>query len=248
MARPEQQRPALGSKALQQLATMPAGAMPSRQVQFVTVDASFRADKDLAFCDASGGAIALTLPSVTDALVGKSYGVRETEGTNDVTLDTPGAERIDGNSTLVVPAGAYAEIVLVENPADAFMWHVVNDTRTNTLGAGSVGTTELADGAVTPVKENITPRANAAGTQAVLTTSDRNVTVESDGGGAQTIDASALLSGQSVKVSMRAFNTDAYTLAVVGGTLTLNAVGETALIYNDGTSLVAFLAGGATIV
>lgn len=114
---------------------------------------------------------------------------------------------------------------------------------------GSIDPEHLADAAVTPVKQNITPRVNAAGDNVVIATTDRAILFSSDGGGAATIDASAMLDGQSVWLTMSTFDTDAYTCANVNGatTLTFNATGETALLYFDGTLLHAFLAG-ATLV
>lgn len=113
----------------------------------------------------------------------------------------------------------------------------------------NVTTAKIADAAVTPAKDNITPRVNVAGDNVVIDPTDRAILFSSDGGGAATIDASGMLDGQSVWLTMSTFNTDAYTCANVNGssTLTFNATGETALLYFDGTLLHAFLAG-ATLV
>lgn len=130
-------------------------------------------------------------------------------------------------------------------------WQGVADfsAATLTLPTEGVVTAAIADAAVTPVKQNITPRVNVAGDNVVIATTDRAILFSSDGGGAATIDASGMLDGQCVWLTMSTFDTDAYTCANVNGssTLTFNATGETALLYFDGTLLHAFLAG-ATLV
>jgi hypothetical protein len=251
-----QNRPPL-SGAVQQAAAATLASIVALQIATFLAADSLPAEKDYAICDASGGAFDLALPSSTEAIVGKPYIVKEVEGTNAVTLTTPGAETIDGSATFVVAAGTSACVVW-----DGTTWTSIANAGSGGAGfladgAGTVDATNLAtdsvttvkidDGAVTPVKENITPRVNPAGDNVVISATDRAVHFSSDGGGAATIDATAMLAGHAVWLVMTAFNTDSYTIAVQGGTLTFNAAGEAALLYKAGATLHALLAG-ATIV
>lgn len=261
-----QNRPSLGG-AVQQAAASTLGSIVALQIATFLAADSLPAEKDFAICDASGGAFELALPSSLDAVVGKPYVVKEVEGTNAVTLTTPGAETIDGSNTYVVAAGSSACVVW-----DGTTWHSVANAGSGGAGfivdgAGTVDATNLAadsvttvkilnanvttakiaDAQITPVKENITPRVNPAGDNVVISATDRAVHFSSDGGGAATIDATAMLAGHAVWLVMTAFDTDSYTIAVQGGDLTFNAAGEAALLYKAGATLHALLAG-ATIV
>ena len=90
-------------------------------------------------------------------------------------------------------------------------------------------------------------RVNAAGAACAITPTDWFVNVSSNGGGPIVI-SHTMSAGQSVRIGMSAFDTDAYTMAVVGGTLTLNAVGEAATVMYDGTNVWVTALGTATVV
>ena len=77
---------------------------------------------------------------------------------------------------------------------------------------------------------------------------DGTVFMSSAGGAAGTLSDGGMLDGQKVTLVMTAFNTNSYTLAVSGGTLTFDAANESATIVSDGTTLFVTCLQGATIV
>ena len=80
-------------------------ASPVGQVEdvpvVVTATGSFPTEGNLALVDASGGAVQLTLPPGSDALIGKRYSITKTENSvNDVQLVPSGTDTIEGASAL----------------------------------------------------------------------------------------------------------------------------------------------------
>lgn len=90
-------------------------------------------------------------------------------------------------------------------------------------------------------------RTNAAGAACAIGPTDFYVGISSNGGGAVVI-SETMSDGQLAVIEMTAFNTDAYTMVVGGGTLTFNAVDEKALIFHNGTEVIVLGLVGATIV
>jgi hypothetical protein len=122
MPKPASQiRPSL-HLALQQHLAADASALKADKYELFTAEGSMSPETDLAVCDADAGAFSLALPSVSTAFIGKSYKVRETGGTNDVTLTTPGSEQIDGSNTLTVTAGTTEEVWLIQYADGSVAW------------------------------------------------------------------------------------------------------------------------------
>lgn len=104
-----QSRPPLAF-ALQQFAATAAASLLSQQLEEFAAAGSMSADKDVAVCDATSGTFILTLPG-SDVVLGKLYGVVETSGANNITVDAAGAGTIAGSATLTVPAGESAVLL-----------------------------------------------------------------------------------------------------------------------------------------
>lgn len=120
-----------------------------------------------------------------------------------------------------------------------------------TLAAGDIGAADIASGAVTPVKmssSGIAPAANAA--CAILnTTTEILLTVTSAANTA--ISTTSSVAGQELYLRATAVSGGgSYTLAVTGGTLTLNSTGEAAIVQrsnaNDAWFVKALTASSST--
>jgi len=112
--------------------------------------------------------------------------------------------------------------------------------------AGSIDPEHLAAGAVVGAALGGGTRANTVDTAVVLDAADAGtvVTISSTAGaGTRTITVGTLPVGAMVMIVMTAFDTNAYTAAVQGGTVTFDAVGEAGLFFSDGTAL-RFIATG----
>ncbi len=70
-------------------------------VPYVAKTANYTATEDDEFisCDATGGAITITLPAVATTRVGKRYTVKKIDASNNVILDGNASETIDGATT-----------------------------------------------------------------------------------------------------------------------------------------------------
>jgi hypothetical protein len=116
------------------------------------------------------------------------------------------------------------------------------------IPAGSIVTADLADAAVTPVKESSGYRSIASDGALALAAADRIVLLAASASGTKAATMTATHAGHKVLVRLVAASGGAYTLAVTGGTITLDAANEGAIVVYDGAAwqLVALL-GGATI-
>lgn len=164
--------------------------------------------------------------------------------TNGLGASLVGIEDVATNFTATTVEGALAEIV-----ADLAATTATNGaSRIGVQDAGTLLTATTVEAALAEIRAPA-PRVVTAGDNVTLGVADnrRAVHFSSDGGGAATIAAGTLPAGGWTILVMTTFDTDAYTIAVTGGTLTFNATGEAAILYNTGAALVAFLAG-ATIV
>lgn len=92
-------------------------------------------------------------------------------------------------------------------------------------------------------------RALAANASAALARDDAVVSLSSSDAAAKTVTMTATQAGHTVFVAVRALSsTGKYTLAVSGGTITLDAAGEGCVVAYDGSAWqLAALTGGATI-
>src|SRR5689334_5877944 len=100
--------------------------------------------------------------------------------------------------------------------------------------------------------EGVTPRPGAvrvlaANAAAVLDRGDGVLSLSSTNASAKAVTMTATQAGHTVIVCMRALSsTGTYTLAVSGGTITLDAASEGAIIAYDGSAWqLASLTGGA---
>lgn len=109
-------------------------------------------------------------------------------------------------------------------------------------------TLDLSAATVTPQVGSVAPAANAA--CAILsTTTEILLTVSSAANTA--ISTTSSVAGQEIYIRMQAYSsTGSYTLAVTGGTLTLNSLGEAAIIQrsaaNDAWFVKALTASSST--
>lgn len=76
---------------------------------------------------------------------------------------------------------------------------------------------------------------NAPGAALELTDEMNIVHLSSNAGGPVVITKGNMATGQRIVLTMTAFDTDAYTLSVAGGTLTLTSANAVAELYFDGT-------------
>lgn len=162
---------------------------------------------------------------------GGSYTVATDEGT--ITLDT---------------GGDY--LVMQYSLADD-AWHrlLYYDAANGTVGSGAVGTTELADGAVTPVKLSSGYRTVAEDAALTLAATDRTILLVSTTTGAKAATMTATHGGHRVDVRLVAATGGSYTLAVTGGDVTLDAAGDgAAVVYSGAAWELVHLHGGATLV
>lgn len=114
---------------------------------------------------------------------------------------------------------------------------------------GSIDPEHFAAAAVVGATLGGGGRTNTVDTAVVLDAADAltEVTISSTAGaGTRTITRGTLPRGVPVFVRMTAFDTNAYTAAVLGGTVTFNAVAELAMFYWNGTNLVHVALVGAT--
>jgi hypothetical protein len=118
------------------------------------------------------------------------------------------------------------------------------------MSANSVDSPQYVDGSIDPEHFAAAAgvgatlgggtRANTVDTAVVLAAADGMtvVTISSTAGaGTRTITRGTLPVGVPVMVVMTAYDTNAYTAAVQGGTVTFNAVGEAGIFVYDGTAL-----------
>jgi hypothetical protein len=157
MATQTQRRSALTS-TLQQFAKGTAAEFVSAQIQSFAAAGSLDADKDYAACNANAAPFNLTLPGGASVYVGKEYTVKEWEGTNDVTIVTPGAGLIDGSATLVLAAGE--AVTLVARAVDATTLDVTWDIQSQTAPNPAAGGELLAANNLSDVSDAATARAN----------------------------------------------------------------------------------------
>jgi hypothetical protein len=112
-----QNRPPL-TDTVQQFANLPAGALLALQIQEFTDDGTLAGTRDYAKCDADGGSFTLTLPNGAEVVLGKPYLVRETGGTNSITVDAAGAGTINGSPNITLGAGECVQL-MPETVSDA---------------------------------------------------------------------------------------------------------------------------------
>lgn len=68
---------------------------------------------DIILVDASGGAKSVTLPAAVTSLVGKSYTIINTGGTNNVTANRTGSDAIGSGTSATTGTTAFNTITLV---------------------------------------------------------------------------------------------------------------------------------------
>jgi hypothetical protein len=112
----------------------------SLQMESFAAAGAMSAEKDIAVCDASGGTFILDLPSGSEVYLGKSYAVKEIEGTNPVTVrGFGGAGTIDGGASVVVAAGEGAEFFASSIDASfAVTWQIKSQTAPNPAAGGEL--------------------------------------------------------------------------------------------------------------
>lgn len=232
MSLASQNRPPLAD-AVQKAAANSLASLVALQIANFDAAGSLDRETDLALCDASGGAFDLALPTSLQAVAGKPIVVRETEGTNAVTLTTPGSETIDGSATFVVAAGTSACVVW-----DGTTWHSIANAGSGGSGfladgAGTVDATNLAANSVTPPKIDLVQTDVAQDGALELTRAMHGTLITLDSTtGAKAITTNAdVENGEVIHFYMTARSGGSYTLALGGSqTLTFDAADERASI------------------
>lgn len=105
------------------------------------------------------------------------------------------------------------------------------------IAAGEVATADLADSAVTPVKVAASHLAPAADAAVAITSTTTHIALNSTTG-TKVISTTSSAPGQVISLRADVVSGGAYTLVVLGGTLTLNSAGEAAVIKRVGTDWV----------
>ena len=129
-------------------------------------------------------------------------------------------------------------------------WEPADDSVLASDGAGALTVASLTAGTTAvPLSTGVVlpRRTNTAGAACAIGPTDFYVGVSSNAGGAVVI-SETMADGQLALIEMTAFDTDAYTMEVGGGTLTFNAVDESALIFHNGIEVIVVSLSGATIV
>lgn len=272
MADPEtvQSRPPLETTTLRQGRGVPLGALVCDQVERVTASASVDVERDLYVVDTTSGSVTMTLPALASVPLGKAFTFYKPVSANSMVVDGYSSETIEGAAN-ETRTSQYSVVTVrkVQTGASTYAWMLVkadltagaiadNSITNAAMADDAIDSAEIADGAVDPVHlaaVSVAPAANAAAailnttTELLLTVTDATNTA---------ISTTSSVAGQRVLIRATAVSGGgSYTLAVTGGTLTINATGETAVIQrnvaNDAwfaVSLTAGAAGGsaATIV
>ena len=116
---------ATAADTFQVFGTLPSSALPAGggNLAQTTKTANYTATSTdyFIFCDATSGAITITLPTAV-GIGGKVYAIKKTDASaNTVTIDAAGTETIDGALT-VVTAVQYASYSIVSNGANWFIY------------------------------------------------------------------------------------------------------------------------------
>jgi hypothetical protein len=163
-------------------------------------------------------------------------GVRYAHGTDQLQWIAAGAQRMFLSSTLLSMTTGLAVVGDATLESDLIL-----DAAT---GNGDITMAGEMDGAGGRAWGT---RTNAAGGALAIGPGDAHIEFSSNGGGAVAM-TETMTEGQMVTLVMTAFDTDDYTLAVGGGTLTFNAANEAATIVLDSSVVRVVGLAGATIV
>lgn len=103
---------------IQQQDEMRYGVEPSsRPVRAVTADTVLAATDSVVCCDATGGAITVTLVPLAD-VQGRMFYIKKTDaGGNAITLDGAGSETIDGSTTFATTT-ARESVQIIATPSE----------------------------------------------------------------------------------------------------------------------------------
>jgi len=188
------------------------------------------ADIDLIRCDSSGvdAETVMNIDGATGVVTFSSANL--TLPNNSVTNAMMADNAIDSAE---IVAGAIDLAHMSVNSIDSDQY-VDGSIDTAHYAAGSVDATALGTGAVTPVKVLQTVVAPAADAPCAIlnTTTDIQVTVT--GAGNVAISTTSSVAGQTIYLrAIAVAGGGSYTLAVTGGTLTLNSVGEAAIVRRN---------------
>lgn len=97
------------------------GGLGILNVTTITVDATLTTSQTVVLCDASGGAITVTLPAASGN-AGRHYHIKKIDSSgNAVTIEGDGSETIDGKTTQAI-AVQYNSINIV---CDGSEWHIL---------------------------------------------------------------------------------------------------------------------------
>ena len=215
------------------------------QISRVTADTTIEADSkpDLYLVDSTDASVTLTLPPLADGPVGRKLAFYKLVAGNSMIVDGYSTETVEGSANQTRTA-QYAFVIVekVETAANTYAWALHKAD----VADGEVDTAQLAEAAVVGATLGGGTRANTADTALVLDAADALtvVTISSTAGaGTRTITRGTLPVGLPVFVVMTAHDTNDYTAAVQGGTVTFDAAGEAGLFFYDGTAL-RFVATG----
>lgn len=264
MADPEtvQSRPPLETTTLRQGRGVPLGALVCDQVERVTASASVDVERDLYVVDTTSGSVTMTLPALASVPLGKAFTFYKPVAANSMVVDGYSSETIEGAAN-ETRTSQYSVVTVrkVQTGASTYAWMLVkadltagaiadNSITNAAMADDAIDSAEIADGAVDPVHlaaVSVAPAADAA--VAILNTTTE-VLVSTASGANTAISTTSSVPGQRVFLRMTAAaGGGSYTLAVSGGTLTLNSVGETAEIIrnvaNNAWHVVSMTAGDA---
>jgi hypothetical protein len=215
--------------------------------------------------DSTSGSVTMTLPTLAATADGSMFVFYKTVAGNSMIIDGAGAETIEGSANVTVTAryttvtirkaGAIWQLVKATTNPDGIAGAQLADDSVDSehiaagavdlehMSANSVDSDQYVDGSIDPIHMaavSVAPAANAAcailntTTEVLLTVTDATNTA---------ISTTSSVAGQRVLIRAAAVaGGGSYTLAVTTGTLTINSVGETALVQRNVANSAWFVA------
>lgn len=208
------------------------GVLASQTASF-TVDETV-GSKNATFypCDATSGAIVVTLPAASGNS-GKIVKVKKTDsGTNSVILDGSSTETIDG----ALKFALYRQYQTIQVICDGSNWHVMSATPALVYAAAAASTAISNTASETPF-DNITLSLAADTIRAGDTYEFEAQAIATATNGSDTLTVKVKI-GSTVIVTTGALDATNADLAVIRGTITFRTAGASGTLVADGIQII----------